>query len=371
MKILFDLSQNTTIYSGLTIYALNLLSGFRDNHYNNIEILCNEKVYNYVHKMFPEYKCILFECTKVKSNFLIKGFKWYRQLKRIDCDIVFSPCPCINYLWAPKTIVQTIHDLQFLTVLKGKMLWKYRIIMPFILLRSSKVITISEFVKNEIHRIYPFVPFSKICTIPNAVIVNSKPLPYPNNISTRYILYVSTLFKYKNVLTLLKAFALLNKRISQNLVILGREMDNSWRLEALPFIAKHKLEDRVIHINKAVSNEELAQLYQHADLLVHPSLLEGFGFTPIEAAIHKTPVLTTKEASLYESTLGILNYYEPATSARALADKMISLLELPPDSSKLEWISKTLQNEYDYRKQSERVYICIRECYINTMNNSN
>ncbi len=350
MKLLFDLSNNTSIYSGLTIYALNILSGFRDNQYTNIRILCSHELYDYIHKMFPNYECFLFECSTRKLFFFTSWVKWYRQVKQIDCDIIFSPYPCINYLWSPKKIIQTVHDLQFLKVYRGKTLWKYRILMPLILLRSCNIITISLYVENELHRIYPFIPLTKICTIHNAVVVNSTPLPPPSNISTRYILYVSALWKYKNVLTLLKAFALLKNQISQNLVILGREMDNSWSLEALPFIAEQKLEDRIIHITRSISNEELAQLYQHADLFVHPSLLEGFGFTPIEAAIQRTPVLTTKEASLYESTLGILNYYEPSTSAESLADKMISLLKSPPNKSKLQWISETLQNEYDYKK---------------------
>lgn len=363
MKILFDLSQNTTIYSGLTIYAINVLLGFRDNQYDNIKILCNREIYDYVHKMFPDYECFLFENPKTKLFFYISGIRWYNLLKKIDCDIIFSPYPCVCYFFMPKKIVQTIHDLQFLRVFRGKLLWKYRILFPLILLRSCKIIVISEYVKNELHRIYPFISLDKICIIPNAVVVNPTPLPPPSNISTRYILYVSALWKYKNVLTLIKAFALLKNQISQHLVILGREMDSSWRLEALPFIVEHKLEDRIIHITRAVSSEELMQLYQHADLFVHPSLLEGFGFTPIEAAIQKTPVLTTKETSLYESTLGILNYYEPSTSAEALADKIISLLESRPDISKLEWISETFQNEYNYKKQAEKVYKYIWRTY--------
>lgn len=363
MKLLFDLSNNVSIYSGLTIYALNILSGFRDNHYTNIKILCSRNLYDYVHEMFPDYECFLFESSAKNMFFLKRWLKWYRQVKQIDCDVIFSPYPCINYFWSPKKIVQTVHDLQFLKVYKGKMLWKYRILMPLILLRSCNIITISLYVKKELRRIYPFIPLTKICTIPNAVVVDSTPLPPPSNISARYILYVSALWKYKNVLTLLKAFALLKNQISHNLVVLGREMDDSWSLEALPFIAKHKLEDRVIHITRSISNKELAQLYQHADLFVHPSLLEGFGFTPIEAAIQGTPVLTTKEASLYESTLGILNYYEPSTSAEALADKMIILLKSPLDKSKLQWISETLQNEYDYKKQGEKMYRYIWSIY--------
>lgn len=79
------------------------------------------------------------------------------------------------------------------------------------------------------------------------------------------------------------------------------------------------MEPHILHFSKPIDDQLLAQYYQFADLFIHPSLLEGFGYPPIEAAIHKTPVLTTKETALYESTMGILNYYEPATDSQALA----------------------------------------------------
>lgn len=44
------------------------------------------------------------------------------------------------------------------------------------------------------------------------------------------------------------------------------------------------------------------KLYSNASLFVSPSLMEGFGFTPIEAAIHCVPVVCTKETALYETT---------------------------------------------------------------------
>lgn len=133
-------------------------------------------------------------------------------------------------------------------------------------------------------------------------------------------------------------------------------MDGYWEKVCVPYIQAHHLEPHILHLRQPVSDQLLAQYYQFADLFIHPSLLEGFGYPPIEAAIHRTPVLTTKETALYESTMGLLNYYEPATDPQALAHKIRELLANPPSAEKLARISEKLRRQYDYAAQAEKVY---------------
>lgn len=357
MKLLVDLSISYKPYEGIMVYALNILSGFQQHKYKDIKILCNPDLYNYIHQSFPEFECILAKTQPQKKifNFLYIAKNWYNQIKEIDCDMVFAPYPCLSYMLSPKPIVQTIHDLQQLKLLKGISLWKYRALMPIILLRSHKIIAISNFVRKEIHRIYPFISSKKIKTIHNGIQIDNSPLPPPTLIQTPYFLYVSSLRKYKNVITLIKAFNLIKANIPQSLVIIGKRTEY-WEKEVHPFIIENHLQDRVIHIDQAINNEELAQLYQYTDLFIHPSLMEGFGFTPIEAAIQKVPVITTKETAISETTLGLLNYYVPATDDKALAHLMVEILQNPPSASRLKEIAKTLQDEYNYIKQSRKVY---------------
>ena len=175
-------------------------------------------------------------------------------------------------------------------------------------------------------------------------------------ISQKYILYVSTLYKYKNVITLLKAFFLIKDEIEHKLIIIGKSPDQSWEKEAFPFIKQNKLDNRIIHISESVSDEALANYYANADLLVHPSTKEGFGFTPIEAAIHKIPVITNKDTALYETTKGLLNYYTPSTDEKELAEVMKKVLRHPQRMKELEKISDIFKTEYDYRSQAEKLY---------------
>lgn len=362
MIVLFDLSDPYKLHEGIMVYAINILKGLRDNGYKNIKILVHDDLYNHVNECFPEYTCIKFEEAPKRKflNILYIAKTWAKQINEIDCDVVFSPYPSLYHLYSKKKIVQTIHDIQPLKIWKGKNLLKYKLFIPIVLKRSYRIISISEFVKKDILNNFKFVSKDKISCIPNPVVVDTTKYPRLEWTDYKYILYISNLWEYKNVGTLIKAFNIIKDKFDHKLVIVGRTTEY-WTNEIKPFIEKNGLYDRIIHVDRVVSDRELTQLYQHTELFVHPSLLEGFGFTPIEAAIHGAPVITTTETALKESTLGILNYYVPATDEKSLAEKMNELLKKPQTKEELDRISETFLSEYNYKKQASKVYEFLKQ----------
>ena len=358
MKILFDLSGCEHLHNAISIYGLRFLHGLKDNHYANIIILCNAQIYDYVQKLYPNYSCIKISLRKEKKicSVLLNYLEWKKLVKGIDCDLIFVPhvfSPFFCFLKHRK-VVMVFHDLQGLKIYNGIRLWICRFIYPLSLMRCTAVITISDFVKQEVHKIYPFISQNKMHTIYNGVII-------PNVekeeffMKKKYLLYVSSLMGYKNVITLLKAFNLIKDKIPHILVIIGKPTDN-WKRNALPFIKAEHLESRVYHVAEPVSDEVLAQYYHHAELFIHPSLMEGFGYTPVEAAMYGVPVLTNKETALYEVTMGLLNYYESPTDEVAMSQQIMLLLQNPPTSDKLDEISKLFQAQYNNQKQAEKLY---------------
>ena len=175
-------------------------------------------------------------------------------------------------------------------------------------------------------------------------------------IAGNYLLYVSMIREYKNLITLLKAFNIIKDRITQKLVVIGRPMGDYFQKVVVPYIQVNRLDRRIILITEPVSNELLMRYYQYADLLVHPSLLEGFGYTPIEAAMLETPVLTSKETALYETTMGLLNYYEPAKDYKILANRIKEILANPPSQDELRNIAHMLTLQYDMCGQAQKVW---------------
>lgn len=81
---------------------------------------------------------------------------------------------------------------------------------------------------------------------------------------------------------------------------------------------------------------------------------EGFGRTPVEAAICKVPVISTKETSLPEVTMNEVYYYENATDDKELAEKILEVLKNKPSKEKLEEISNKLEEEYSEENVAKR-----------------
>jgi glycosyltransferase involved in cell wall biosynthesis len=138
-----------------------------------------------------------------------------------------------------------------------------------------------------------------------------------------YILYVGKHHPYKNIKTLLYAYAAHRDVFDRfQLVIAGRRdprqhdlYETARRLEA-----GHR-----IRFTDFVPEQDVFALYQGAQLFVFPSLYEGFGLPPLEAMACGVPVITSNAASLPE-VVGDAALQVPPTDVTALADAMRRVL---------------------------------------------
>jgi glycosyltransferase involved in cell wall biosynthesis len=114
-----------------------------------------------------------------------------------------------------------------------------------------------------------------------------------------FFLYVGLMKPHKNVLWLVRIFRQLKNegKVRAALVLVGRK-DKRYPKEQKE-LEHLKSNADVIHLPK-VAYDELLVLYNQAMALIHPSLYEGFGLTPLEAMACGTPVITTNAASLPE-----------------------------------------------------------------------
>lgn len=130
--------------------------------------------------------------------------------------------------------------------------------------------------------------------------------------------------------------------------------------DIMKFIEQNNLENRV-SILSYISDEDRNTLFYNADLFVSPSMQEGFGRTPVEAALCRVPVISTKETSLPEATMYEAFYYDNPTDDKELADKMFEVLNNKPSKERLDEIANKLEAEYNEEKIAQKYIELIDE----------
>jgi glycosyltransferase involved in cell wall biosynthesis len=211
----------------------------------------------------------------------------------------------------------------------------------------------SKFTKQDLLTTYPDMSPEKIHVVYNSVTLAGTSVCPQNFKEDQYLLYVNTLQPYKNVVTLVRAFILLKDQMKNNLVVVGKESDY-WKEEVYPLIVAAGIENRVIRIS-GLGEEELRYVYEHSALFVTTSLCEGFGYTPIEAALYKCPVISTIQDSLPDVTEGLVNYYYPALDELALAEKIASVFSNYPSKEQLSALSEHYKEIYAPSNQERSI----------------
>ncbi|MFQ3579479.1 MAG: glycosyltransferase family 1 protein, partial [Bacteroidales bacterium] len=113
-----------------------------------------------------------------------------------------------------------------------------------------------------------------------------------------YLLYVGTINRRKNLLTLVKAMHILNKQRTIPLVVVGN--GGRYKQEIEEYIKKNNLGSTIIFFSQ-FSNYDLPALYTNAEIFIYPSLYEGFGIPILEAQFCNVPVITSSLSSLPEA----------------------------------------------------------------------
>jgi glycosyltransferase involved in cell wall biosynthesis len=137
---------------------------------------------------------------------------------------------------------------------------------------------------------------------------------------TRRVLVVGSSY-YKNVTTAVRAFDILRRRVdSVQLVGVGVE-GPEWNQTVVDL----GLTSCARAIGP-VQSGEMVEIYNCVDVLLFPSLYEGFGRPPVEAMACGVPVVASNAAALPEA-VGDAGLMSPACDADAMADNLVRVLQ--------------------------------------------
>ena len=375
MKILIDMTfvSPKSMHQSLPIAVMRMLGGVPKEDRSKLKLLFDTGCAGMLHEMFPDYEYMTVNVRNMRSlyydprKFLVP-FAFRRAINHSGCDAVFFTTDGSRYarfkLKIP-TVVE-INDLKWLKqdtqkkkislrslaldLLSGSNYKRYKNTVE----RATLITTISQYTKEDLLNFFPQIPSDKVHVIYLSVPLidgSRKPNGLPEG--ENYILNVNTIAEFKNPLTLLKAFYSIKKQYDGKLVMVGRET-TYWNEVLVPFIKENDLEERVIHLQN-LEETEIRYLYEHADLFVTPSLHEGFGFTPVEAAIYGCPVVSSRSESLPEATMELVKYYEPATDENELCKAIVEILKNPPTKAQKDKVSSIFLDRYTASNHAKKL----------------
>lgn len=174
---------------------------------------------------------------------------------------------------------------------------------------------------------------------------------------SKTILCVSRLTPYKNIKTLILAFADLSTRFKNiGLIIVGSGPE----LGKLKNLCKQLRLSRKIKFYSNLSRKELLNMYKIAHVFSLPSKVEGFGIATIEAASFGLPYVNSDIAIQKEITKnGVGGFLTDPDSPLEFSRRFANLLENKKVYIKKSKEAKNLSKLYDWQKisgQTEQVY---------------
>jgi glycosyltransferase involved in cell wall biosynthesis len=302
MKIAIDIRETTGQKTGKGWYTYVMVKNVLKLDTENEYILYTHKH----NRKFDKYKNA--KQRIIKSG----GLKWHwkviKDLKKKKPDLFWAPTSYIIPAFAPKgmKVILTIHDLiAFLFPMQHnkKAVLLERMMVPRAIKRATKISTVSYNTKRDIQRKFN-VPTKKTFIAPCGASKIFRPIPDPierrkiqkkYNLPEKFILGVGTLSPRKNFNRLIQAYEqIADKHPDTDLVIVG---DKGWNFERT--VKQSSAKERV-HLVGYVGGNEIAVLYNMAEIFVFPSLYEGFGMPPLEAMACGCPVITSNLSSLPE-----------------------------------------------------------------------
>lgn len=240
-----------------------------------------------------------------------------------------------------KKFVLLAHDVPVSSIYKIKLTLSSKLFYLFLGLIGKHyldaVIAVSEDARREVINYHNMSP-AKVFAVYNAAGSEFRKFSFLEKAKARgilaekyqirppYILDVSRIEPHKNIDMLIDAFAILkyHYHLPHKLIIVGGRHFLAYTKMIEAKIVKNGLTKEVV-IAPYIEEIDLPAVYNLADALVFPSLVEGFGLPLVEAMKCGTPVIASDIPVMREITDGAALLADPFNSNQ-LADKILEIL---------------------------------------------
>ncbi len=244
-------------------------------------------------------------------------------------------------------------------------LWHYKKFFPRYARKATRILTVSEFSKNDICECYGINP-NKIDVAYNGANEIFTPVSEEVKTETRnkysegnpYFMFVGSLHPRKNLARLFTAFDIFKKENDNNikLVIVG---EKKWWTEPIKNAYEamtHK--DDVIFTGR-LSAEDLHLVTASALASVYVSYFEGFGIPIVEAFKCDTPVITSNVTSMPEVAADAALLVDPF-DVNSIAEAMKKILNDDVRQGLIEK-GRIRRQDFSWDKAAEGWWKCIEK----------
>lgn len=339
-KILIDCRFWGSAHTGLGRYTTSLVTElYRQQPKFNLTLLVNPASKIEIETLLVKPK-LLFDTSRPYS--LAEQISVPKIIRFFKPDLVHFLHFNVSLLVQAPFIV-TVHDLikhhsrGLDTTTKSPLFYPvkrlgYQLTMNKAIQQSRKILTPSQWVKNDILNHYP-VKQDKIIVTPEAA---DKTYFKANQSSFlppyEYLIYVGNAYPHKNLIQLIKAVQMYrqfyaNKAHNLKLIIVTAR--NVFYDRLREYIRKTNAQSAV-KLTHFTSDQRLAGLYRHSLAFITASLHEGFGLPGLEAMAANTLVLASSRTSLPEVYGQAAIYFNPDKLSDIVA-KINYVINLKPN----------------------------------------
>lgn len=365
MRIAIDIRETIGHKAGKGWYTYVLVKALLKNDKKNEYIL-------YTNQKNPDFKATK-GAPKVRQKIITKtGLKWHlavlKDLKKEKPDLFWAPTSYIIPALAPKSLktIITVHDIVAFLFPEGhnkKALYLERITLKRALKKCRAVLTVSKNTRNDLIQWFSMSP-DKIVIAPCAASSIFKPLKTIDivlqevrelyDLPRKFILAVGTLSPRKNFTRLITAYRrLLRKRTDVHLVIVG---SRGWDFKK----TLRRVDPDKVHLIGYIEGEELAAIYNQAELFIFPSLYEGFGIPLVEAMSCGCPIAASNVSSIPEVTSGSAILFDPY-SVESIESSMEAILGSPSFRKEIIQKGKKRAKEFSWDKSAKKILALFKQ----------
>lgn len=360
------INESNISSDSLGIYSIRMIKGFLKYGHYKVHVLLWRGMEDLFDRHIGENvaKIVLDRCdllTNWPPYYKLSGTlprKLKKEIENRNISVVINPFHHGTLFFYSQPIRQyaVVHDLLLFDSVKnwkGRIyyyLWhKYQILL---MKKYTGLISISQNTYDDLILREGFESFIVYNSISFNLSIATQTIESVRG--KKYILDINRFSENKNAETLIRAFGLIKNTIPHILYLKGSLDCEDHRKALENLVSDMGIENRVVFDTDYRTEEEIRYLYMHADLFVSPSLKEGFGYTPIEAAILKTPVLVSNIEVFKEVTCGKIQTFDPH-SPKELAKLIMELLMNPPSEEERKALSDFFMERYSLCNQIKQI----------------